>query len=225
MTSKRKIIIVEDNSELNYLYREWFNNQRDYILEIAEDYETFRKINFENYDIAVLDLDLGDVSLRSKKDEILKISKIIPVIIVSSCNDYDTIKTFLQGNHSIDFLIKDTSFTELQAKIDIKLNKRTNTWFEIDPLKGELAIKKGRFCNRVFEFRIKELQILNLLHEQESRSINIDLLYDHIWGFKKVDIKKVRVHISAINKILRDTPLLIQISYDEPISVHLIWAQ
>ena len=208
---KGKILIAEDNVELNDIMRNYL---------IRDGYEVYQAYNGEqaikmakafNVDLLILDIMMpvkdGYVVVNTLRDMGIN----IPVIVTSAkVSEDDKEKMFSLG--ADDYMTKPFSFKEAVMRVNAQLrrsqqfNKPTSSVEEIRDL-GNLTIMPERFEVKVngvvLQLSNKEFKLLDVLTREAGRTFSKSQLLDKVWGIEDyVDENTVAVTIARLREKL-----------------------
>ena len=208
---KGKILIAEDNVELNDIMRNYL---------IRDGYEVYQAYNGEqaikmakafNVDLLILDIMMpvkdGYVVVNTLRDMGIN----IPVIVTSAkVSEDDKEKMFSLG--ADDYMTKPFSFKEAVMRVNAQLrrsqqfNKPTGSVEEIRDL-GNLTIMPERFEVKVngvvLQLSNKEFKLLDVLTREVGRTFSKSQLLDKVWGIEDyVDENTVAVTIARLREKL-----------------------
>ena len=189
---KGKILIAEDNVELNDIMRNYL---------IRDGYEVYQAYNGDqaikmakafNVDLIILDIMMpvkdGYVVVNTLRDMGIN----IPVIVTSAkVSEDDKEKMFSLG--ADDYMTKPFSFKEAVMRVNAQLrrsqqfNKPTSSVEEIRDL-GNLTIMPERFEVKVngvvLQLSNKEFKLLDVLTREVGRTFSKSQLLDKVWGIE-----------------------------------------
>ena len=208
---KGKILIAEDNVELNDIMRNYL---------IRDGYEVYQAYNGDqaikmakafNVDLLILDIMMpvkdGYVVVNTLRDMGIN----IPVIVTSAkVSEDDKEKMFSLG--ADDYMTKPFSFKEAVMRVNAQLrrsqqfNKTTSSVEEIRDL-GNLTIMPERFEVKangvVLQLSNKEFKLLDVLTREAGRTFSKSQLLDKVWGIEDyVDENTVAVTIARLREKL-----------------------
>ena len=208
---KGKILIAEDNVELNDIMRNYL---------IRDGYEVYQAYNGDqaikmakafNVDLIILDIMMpvkdGYVVVNTLRDMGIN----IPVIVTSAkVSEDDKEKMFSLG--ADDYMTKPFSFKEAVMRVNAQLrrsqqfNKTTSSVEEIRDL-GNLTIMPERFEVKangvVLQLSNKEFKLLDVLTREAGRTFSKSQLLDKVWGIEDyVDENTVAVTIARLREKL-----------------------
>lgn len=190
---KYSIIVVEDNLGDFFLLEEYVSEKIKN--PSVKHFERFSELNafkedVENYDIIFLDLSLPDKSGTELVEEVLKIAKNIPVVVLTGYTDFSfALKAIALG--ASDYLLKDElnsvalyksivyNIERFKNIIKIKESEQLyNDLFELSPqpifvIDAEtfLILDVNQACEKLYEFKKEELlnnSIKTIFRDEES---------------------------------------------------------
>jgi len=173
---KLKILYIEDDlqtaeSMIDFLNEEGFEVSH---VEGVVDALALKKVH--SFDIALLDLNLGDY----KGFEFLKNRKKLPVIILSAISDTTTkVQAFRYG--ASDYMVKPIDLLELEARIWAVLGR----FSEIEDLDTSLEVFSQKnnhiyYKDRMIEFTPLEYEIFSLLLKNKNNTLKREYIVDKI---------------------------------------------
>lgn len=203
-----RILIIEDEFDLAEALAKGLKNN-GYAADIALlGEEALQKIEFNEYDLAVLDLNLPDIdglelckTLRARKPKLL--------ILILTCRKRLKDKVMGLDMGADDYLAKPFHFQELLARIRALLRRDLPTKepiLQVGDLKLDPSSRTVFKGNRRLELRNKEFCILEYLMRRAGEVISQEELLEHAWGEEELDFftANLRVHIHSLRKELND---------------------
>ncbi len=203
-----KILIIEDNADINNLIGEALKKAGYEYRQAFSGTEGLLCISAEQFDLTVMDLMLPGMSgeellpkIREKQD--------IPVIILSTKDGLDS-KLSLFELGAEDYMTKPFEVAELVARIGVQLRK-TSADRGIAGKKlslKDLTLDPEGFCAEAGGKRIsltrQEFKILELLLSNPKRVFSKQDIYDYAWDdYYMGEDKTINMHISNIRKKLK----------------------
>ncbi|MCR4434161.1 MAG: response regulator transcription factor [Caldiserica bacterium] len=203
-----RILIIEDEFDLAKALAKGLKNN-GYAADIALlGEEALQKIEFNEYDLAVLDLNLPDIdglelckTLRAWRPKLL--------ILILTCRKRLKDKVMGLDMGADDYLAKPFHFQELLARIRALLRRDLPTKepiLQVGDLKLDPSSRTVFKGNRRLELRNKEFCILEYLMRRAGEVISQEELLEHAWGEEELDFftANLRVHIHSLRKELND---------------------
>ena len=191
-----KILLVEDNISLNNTICKVLDN-----LNIK--YDTFysgKELNSFNYDLAIIDINLPNINGLELTNKIKSINKNLPILIISSYNDLDTIKSAYNLGCE-DYLKKPFFIEELEYKIKKYIKNQIKLG---DDLIYDFDKKVLLKDNKSIELTKKEYLLLELFLNNLDKSLSIELIKNNLYD-EFVNDNAIRVLISRLkNKLSKN---------------------
>lgn len=210
VTIKTKILIIEDDSEINNMLKILLT-QNGYDTTSAYSGTEGLLVHGNNINLVLLDLMLPG---KSGEDIIkdLKAKNNVPVIVMSAIHDIEKkVDLFTLG--ADDYITKPFHNDELLARIAARLrngNEPVNKNNII--IYKDIEIDKNNFTakctGKILELSKHEFDLLCLLVENSGRTCTKSMIYDRVWDDENsADDNTLNVHISKIRKKLKDCNL------------------
>lgn len=209
MKRKNRILVVEDNNDINRLLCDILSNENSEVVGAFSGTEALIHINNDVWDLIVLDLMIPGIC---GEDLILKIREITktPIIVVSAKNDRET-KLQLLNDGADDFIEKPFDPDEVVARVNSNLRR----YLEFSKCKEEeielhykdiilnIETKEVRVRNEEIKLRLKEFQILELLLRHPNKIFSKSNLYESLWKEDYLgDDNSILVHLSRLRSKL-----------------------
>lgn len=211
MTTKGKILIVEDEKDLVRLLR--YNLEKEnYKVLSANDAETALSIVRKSKpELIMLDIMLPKMDGLEFLRILRKESQIPVVLLTAKRSEMDRILGLKLG--ADDYVVKPFSVGELQARIEALLRRSAPP----PPNEGKKPVTVGRIevdferheiqvAGKRAELTPKEFELLKLLIEANGKVLSRDQLLEQIWGHGKdmeIDTRTVDQHIARLRRKLR----------------------
>ena len=169
-------LIVEDDEQIRKEIKTFFKADFD----IAEASSIKEALPYLDYDIVLLDLNLGG---ESSLPLICKIKS--ACIVISVQDDEQTIVKALEDG-ACDYVTKPFSLNVLKARIHAILRRNNNQNIDLKLKNGEPIIL---IENKEIVLTKKEYQIMNLFLNNSSTVLTRDLILEHIWDKDEVFVE------------------------------------
>ena len=212
---KKKILIVEDDLNIQALERDYLESN-SFIVETAADGKTGLEMALsEDYDLILLDIMLPGESgleicrkVRSIKD--------IPILLVSAKkDDLDKIKGL--GFGADDYIVKPFSPSELVARVIAHISryqrltareaKQTNDaeMLEIDKLRLDGKSRRAYIDGTEIMLTNKEYDLLYFLAQSPDTVFSKETLANEIWQYDSIGATStVTVHVNRIRDKIKE---------------------
>lgn len=214
MTSKQKILIVDDDNNIAelislYLTKEFFETK------IVNDGEqALREFDSFHPDLLLLDLMLPGIDGYQVCRELRHTSD-VPIIMLSAKGEtFDKVLGLELG--ADDYIIKPFDAKELVARVRAVLRR-----FKVrqpSAPSGEKSVSYPDLTINLTNYSVtymgkqvdmppKELELLYFLASSPNQVFTREQLLDHIWGYEYIgDTRTVDVHIKRLREKIKDNP-------------------
>ncbi|MEH0157427.1 response regulator transcription factor [Limibacter armeniacum] len=211
-----KILIVEDNQELQSAIKDSLEKEH-YVVETASDFDSaMDKLSIYQYDCILLDIMLPHGSGLDILDELKKNGKSENTIIISAKDSLDDKLKGLELGAD-DYLTKPFHLAELNARIKAVLRRNKlegkNT-IEIANVSLDINERLVKINDQVITLNRKEFDILNYFMLNKNRLVTRTGLAEHVWGdnIDQMDnFDFIYYQIKNLRKKLQETNAAIEI--------------
>jgi len=198
-----KILLVEDQTELRELVRD-FLEENAYVVEEAKDgKEALEKTSLNEYDCIVLDLNLPEVDGIEVAKRLREKGSTVPIIMLTARSQiYDKLTGFETG--ADDYITKPFDMKELLARIKAVLRRDTGSldltleFMKYEVLPQMNILRKGK---EEIQLTNKEMGVLEYLLLNKNKIISAEELLEHVWD-SEIDMfsDTVKTHIKTLRK-------------------------
>ena len=208
-----RILIVDDEKEIADLVGVYLHNEGFETVIISDGEEALRLIRNEVFDLAVLDVMLGETDGFTLCREIRK-NHTYPIIMLTAKSDFnDRISGLSLG--ADDYVTKPFNPLELMARIKAQIRRckqynelpvRTDT-IEISGLEVNISTHTCTLYGEEITLTPIEFKILWLLMENAGRVVPTKEIFEKVWGEDYLDSNNtVMVHIRRAREKLKEQP-------------------
>ena len=208
-----KILIVDDEKEIADLVGVYLQNEGFETVKVFDGKTALDLIRTEAFDLAVLDVMLGDTDGFTLCREIRK-RHTYPVIMLTAKTDYaDRISGLALG--ADDYVTKPFNPPELTARIKAQLRRFTQyndrsektDSLEISGLEINISTHSCFLYGEEIILTPTEFKIVHLLMENAGKVVPTKELFEKVWGEDYLDSNNtVMVHIRRIREKLKEKP-------------------
>ncbi|MFX4153899.1 response regulator transcription factor [Aliarcobacter butzleri] len=195
-----KIIFLSDDSSAKDSIKD---NFVEYFKEVkfASSYEEALKLSLtNNYDLAIVDIDLDDSSFAELSSKLV----VLPKIVISSSDSDDKVTTAI-NLEAYTFLAKPLKVIDLKLAILMCLNQMKR----VDKIEFDQGIYFDEYRDQFFkkggtviDFTRLEKSFLKLLIARRNEVTDYDMIKDIVWKGKEMSIYTMR---NIVNKIRQKT--------------------
>ncbi|MDY3058406.1 MAG: response regulator transcription factor [Fusobacterium sp.] len=181
------ILIVQRDREIQKYLKKGLK-ELGYTVEICSDRDdAYYHIKSDNYDLAILDIDIENGNGIELCSEIREINKKIGIIFLSSENDIEK-KVQSLDSGADDYITKPFSFIELAGRIRAilrrckgNINKIENN-LTIKNLKLDLLTREAKRGDREIELTYREFALLEYLIRNKNLVLSRTMIREKIWN-------------------------------------------
>ena len=219
----QKILIVEDDTNINNLLREALSKEGYSCEQAFSGTEAKLLLNMQKhgYALVLLDLMLPGISGEAVLEEIRKKGN-LPVIVLTAKDSLDE-KVEVLTSGADDYITKPFEIREVLARVQVQLRRKEEkeTGIERDLSFKDMVLNRDTFQVRI-DGRIlskitkQEFAILELLLRNPKQVFSKEDIFEYAWDEPNMgETKNLDVHISNIRKKIK------QVTSDEYIET--VW--
>ena len=202
METKLKILVVDDESRMRKLVRDFLVKNNFEVLE-AEDGQRALDIFFEEKDIALIILDVMMPKLDGWEvcKEIRSYSKVPIIMLTAKAEERDELQGFELGVD--EYIAKPFSPKILVARVDAIL-RRTNQLSSDDILEaGGIVINKAAHSVTIdgasIELSYKEFELLTYFLENRGIALSREKILNNVWNYDYFgDARTIDTHVKKL---------------------------
>ncbi len=225
MSEKHKILVVEDNEQINNLIHETLTTHGYECVQAFSGTEGLLNFKNDNFDLLILDLMMPGLSGEELTKKVRETSK-VPIIIASAKSDLDS-KIDLLSSGADDFLPKPFEIKELLARVEVQMRHLSEGSSESPKEdKDEILTHKGLKLNKTtYDVSIdgneisltrQEFKILELFLLYPTKVFSKQDIFEYAWDEYYIgEDKTINVHISNIRTKLK--------KYSEEEYIDTVW--
>jgi len=211
MSQKRRILIVDDDSDLRMALGEQLSLHPEFVVSEAADVAGARvSVTELPPDLVIMDIGLPDMDGREGVRILRSEGFKRPIILLTGRDsDADTVIGLEAGAN--DYIVKPFRFAVLLARIRVQMRQHeasSEAEFQIGkytfrPANKMLLDKRGGKL-RLTE---KEAAILRFLHRAERQSVARETLLREVWGYNaSVTTHTLETHIYRLRQKIEENP-------------------
>ena len=214
MTSKQKILIVDDDNNIAELISLYLTKERFETKIVNDGEQALREFDSFHPDLLLLDLMLPGIDGYQVCRELRHTSD-VPIIMLSAKGEtFDKVLGLELG--ADDYIIKPFDAKELVARVRAVLRR-----FKVrqpSAPSGEKSVSYPDLTINLTNYSVtymgkqvdmppKELELLYFLASSPNQVFTREQLLDHIWGYEYIgDTRTVDVHIKRLREKIKDNP-------------------
>ncbi len=209
---KPSILIVEDEESIRKGLCDLFVYHGFSVDWAADGREGLKKSLSGKYHLLILDIMLPELSGLQICNEVRKVDRSQPIILLTAKGDEeDIIKGLKLG--ADDYVPKPFSVRELVARAEAVLRRSQKLQAETQKVTwGDCVIDPqnltGRFHGSDVELTRREVEILHYLVDHSDRPVSRKELLKEVWGYGNttMDTRTVDIHIAKLRKKIEQDP-------------------
>lgn len=207
---KIKVLIVEDESRIREMLREYLENVDFQVSEAENGILALEKFKEEQYNIILLDVMLPDIDGWSVCREIRRSSDVPIIMLTARGEEYDKLFGFELG--ADDYITKPFSPKELVARMRaiLKRGKDTSSGtykaiFQYKELSVNLDSRKVMLKGSIVDMTPKEFDLFSFFIKNPDRVFTREQLLNKVWGYEfGGDYRTVDTHIKMLRESLKE---------------------
>lgn len=204
-----RILLVEDESRIREMVREYLENEGFVITEAVDGADGLDKFKSSEFDMLVLDVMLPKIDGWSVCREVRRTSTKPILMLTARGEEYDRLFGFELGVD--DYIVKPFSPKELVARMKAVLRRSSNTannnsasdLFEYKSLSVNINSRKVTISGKNIEMTPKEFELLSFFVKNRDRVFTREQLLDRVWGYEfGGDYRTVDTHVKMLRESL-----------------------
>ncbi|QFT59371.1 Transcriptional activator protein CopR [Sulfitobacter sp. THAF37] len=210
-----KILLAEDDTKVADYIVAGLSEQGHSVDHLADGRDAFSYCLYNDCDLAILDRMLPGMDGLSVVKALRASGNSLPVLFLTALGQVDDRVEGLAAGGD-DYLTKPFHFSELVARIDAIVRRKTDTktvsTLNVHDLTLDLLARTATRQGSVIDLHNKEFSILEILMRNAGRVVTRTLLLERVWNFNfEPNTTVVETHMSRLRgKVDKpfDTPLI-----------------
>ena len=211
MTKKKRILIVEDETQIRESLKDFFNLQGYDVSAAATGDEGLAKGLAENPDLVVLDIMLPGMHGYDVCRQFRAGGFANPVLFLTAKGEeVDKLTGFDVGGD--DYVTKPFSLLELQARVRALLKRVEKDLpeedsYSFDGISVNFTTYDLQVQGKAVKLSAKEMDLLRFLVQHRGQVLSREVLLDKVWNYdSEVSTRTVDTHILNLRRKLKDGP-------------------
>ena len=203
---KLKIMVVDDESRMRKLVKDFLTKKNFQVLE-AGDGEEAMDIFYKEKDIALLILDVMMPRMDGWEvcKEIRKFSKVPIIMLTAKSEENDELKGFELGVD--EYISKPFSPRILVARVDAILRRTNNIGQDQIEQAGDIEINKAAHIVTVkgepIELSFKEFELLSYFIQNKGNALSRENILNNVWNYDYFgDARTIDTHVKKLRNKL-----------------------
>lgn len=202
---KKNILIIEDETRIRFLLRDYFLKEGFNIIEAADGDEGINYFINGKIDLVILDIMMPKVDGITVLETIRKVSSVPVILLTAKGQEEDKLFGYEMG--ADDYMTKPFSPKVLIAKVKALLKRTTEDTFsslnEYDGLTINKLSHEVKINDEIINLSPKEFELLSYLSDNEGIALSRDTILDNVWGLDYYgDLRTVDTNIKRLREKL-----------------------
>lgn len=203
----RKILVVEDNIDVNSMVKETLINAQYEVASAFDGIEAVKMIKSNEFHLVLLDIMIPYKSGDEVLKEIRQFTD-VPIIVISA-KDMISTKIDLLKLGADDYITKPFDLGELVARIDVLFrridkNLKKDNIIKYKDITLDASLKAIFISGNKLDLTAKEYMIMELLMKNKERIFSKESIYESVWGEEYLgDDNAVKTHMSNLRNKLK----------------------
>lgn len=209
MSSRLKILVVDDESRMRKLVRDFLVRQ-DYEVVEAGDGEEALEIFYKSNDIALIILDVMMPKLTGWDvcKEVRETSNVPIIMLTAKTDETDELMGFRMGVD--EYIAKPFSPKILVARVEAILRRSNKIGKEANYLnKGGIVVDKSartvQIDGELIDLSYKEFELLIYFMENEGIALSREKILNNVWNYDYFgDVRTIDTHVKKLRSKMKD---------------------
>ncbi len=205
---KTKILIVDDESRMRKLIRDFLEREGYQILEASDGVEAMDLFyGNKNIDLIILDVMMPRMDGWQVCKEVRQYSKVPIVMLTARAEEQNELKGFQLGVD--EYIAKPFSPKILVARVGALLKRVKNVAQEAVIHAGDIVIDKAAHMvtieGKSIDLSVKEFELLNYFVENQRIALSREKILNHVWNYDYFgDARTIDTHVKKLRSKLGD---------------------
>lgn len=212
MSTKKKILLVEDDTNLGNLLQDSLEIKNYEVVLKRNGEDAFNDFKVNKYDMCLFDVMMPKKDGFTLAKDVRRMNANIPIIFLTAkALKEDTIEGLKLG--ADDYLTKPFSMEELLLRMDNifkrlpKAEASTQNQFKIGRFEFDNTLRVLKIGNKETKLTTKESELLKMLAIYVDRLLQRDVALNEVWGTDSYFAgRSMDVYIAKLRKYLKDDP-------------------
>ncbi|WP_250454993.1 response regulator transcription factor [Clostridium tertium] len=202
---QKNILLIEDETRIRFLLRDYFLKEGFNIIEAADGDEGLNFFISNKIDLVILDIMMPKVDGITVLEMIRKVSTVPVILLTAKGQEEDKLFGYEMG--ADDYITKPFSPKILIAKVKALLKRTSEDTFsglnEYDGLTINKLSHEVKVNNEIINLSPKEFELLSYLSDNEGIALSRDTILDNVWGLDYYgDLRTVDTNIKRLREKL-----------------------
>ncbi len=201
-----KLLLLEDDQLLNSAITDYLQRTGHLVVSFRDGKSALQSARKEQFDLLILDINVPGIDGLSLLETLHEAKIQTPAIYISALVDIEEIsRAYALGCY--DYLKKPFHLRELTLRINKIMQTRniTQQHFRLsENYSFDTTTCTLFFQNEVQTMTNRQLQILELLAKNRSRTVTYDMFRDYVYNDMEIDNATIIAEINRLKKVLKE---------------------
>ncbi len=201
-----KLLLLEDDQLLNSAITDYLQRTGHLVVSFRDGKSALQSARKEQFDLLILDINVPGIDGLSLLEALHEAKIQTPAIYISALVDIEEIsRAYALGCY--DYLKKPFHLRELTLRINKIMQTRniTQQHFRLsENYSFDTTTCTLFFQNEVQTMTNRQLQILELLAKNRSRTVTYDMFRDYVYNDMEIDNATIIAEINRLKKVLKE---------------------
>jgi len=204
---KKNILIIEDETRIRFLLRDYCLKENFNILEASDGDEGLNIFIKNKIDLVILDIMMPKIDGITVLDMIRKVSSVPVILLTAKSQEEDKLFGYEMG--ADDYITKPFSPKILIAKVKAILKRTSEDSYsslkDYDGLSINKLSHEIKVNDEVINLSPKEFELLVYLSDNSGIALSRDTILDNVWGIDYYgDLRTVDTNIKRLREKLKE---------------------
>jgi len=204
---KKNILIIEDETRIRFLLRDYCLKENFNILEASDGDEGLNIFIKNKIDLVILDIMMPKIDGITVLDMIRKVSSVPVILLTAKSQEEDKLFGYEMG--ADDYITKPFSPKILIAKVKAILKRTSEDSYsslkDYDGLSINKLSHEIKVNDEVINLSPKEFELLVYLSDNAGIALSRDTILDNVWGIDYYgDLRTVDTNIKRLREKLKE---------------------
>ena len=202
-----KILLLEDDANLNETITEFLTEQGHDVISVYDGHEAQEKLYESKYDLLLFDVNIPGINGFDLLKEAREGDVVAPAIFITSLDSVDDLEKGFESGCD-DYIRKPFALKELLIRVETLLKRDFfHEAKEVIEIASHIVydIKNNELIvdNQVVSLGNKESKLLKLFMKTEGEVLAHERIYKHLWDFdEEPSDTALRTYIKNLRKII-----------------------
>jgi len=197
-----KVLIIEDNIQLNTAITEFFNIKSFESVSVNDGLQAIQSIDSQAFNLYIVDINIPEINGLDLLKYIRKTDIYTPIIIITASLEIENFSTAFE-NGCNEYIKKPFHLKELDIRVNNLLSlPQTNRTTLTKELYYDFKSEEFVYKHTSIPLRHKEKRFCTLMMKKINNYVLFETIYDYVWEGEIKDNYPLRQLIAGLRKKL-----------------------